>query len=204
MRTMCTMHGLLRHHLARLVCPSRPRRDKESPDTPPRVRGTRGWLAGWLLIGIALPAAAQFERAPEPRPMAAPLAAMATEEPAYRIDAARHIYLRYADRIHDGLLPPLLHAIAGVRTTIDAAGQVRRIEITREPAVAREVLPWIERMIRAAAPYPRPPAGLDEVVWNELWLIDRGGSFQLHTLSEGQQQVPAGDDTDEDDEDGDE
>jgi len=174
----------------------------ESPSAQPRVRGKRGWLAG-LLIGIALPALAQFDRAPEPRPMAAPLATMATDAPAYRIDAARHIYLRHADLIHDGLLPPMLHAIAGVRTTIGAQGQVLRIEVTREPVVAREVLPWIEQMIRAAAPYPRPPAGLDEVVWNELWLIDRSSRFQLHTLSEGQEQVPvtvgANEEDDEDD-----
>ena len=71
---------------------------------------------------------------------------MATTEAAYRIDGARHIYLNHPERIHDGLLPPFLHAIAGVRTTIDAHGRVSRIEITREPAVAREVLPWIERL----------------------------------------------------------
>ena len=114
---------------------------------------------------------------------------MATTEAAYRIDGARHIYLNHPERIHDGLLPPFLHAIAGVRTTIDTHGRVSRIEITREPAVAREVLPWIERLIRAAEPYPRPPAGLDTVRWDEIWLIDRSGRFQLHTLSEGQQQA---------------
>ena len=88
-----------------------------------------------------------------------------------------------------------------VRTTIDAHGRVSRIEITREPAVAREVLPWIERLIRAAEPYPRPPAGLDTVRWDEIWLIDRSGRFQLHTLSEGQQQAPDSPDDDTDDED---
>jgi hypothetical protein len=153
------------------------------------LRTKKGWLAG-LLIGIALPALAQFDTvlpARTPRPA---LATMATTEAAYRIDGARHLYLNHPERIHDGLLPPFLHAIAGVRTTIDAHGRVSRIEITREPAVAREVLPWIERLIRAAEPYPRPPAGLDTVRWDEIWLIDRSGRFQLHTLSEGQQQAP--------------
>ncbi|SIQ22428.1 hypothetical protein SAMN05421778_102111 [Sphaerotilus natans] len=175
------------------------RRPLESPSAPPsRLRGKKGWLAG-LLIGIALPALAQFDTALPARAPRPALATMATTEAAYRIDGARHLYLNHPERIHDGLLPPFLHAIAGVRTTIDAHGRVSRIEITREPAVAREVLPWIEHLIRAAEPYPRPPAGLDTVRWDEIWLIDRSGRFQLHTLSEGQQQAPdsADDEADE-------
>lgn len=197
------MHARTHPAAARLAPPaSGPcrRQTLESPGEPPvtGLRGKKGWLAG-LLIGIALPALAQFDTALPARAPRPALATMATTEAAYRIDGARHLYLNHPERIHDGLLPPFLHAIAGVRTTIDAHGRVSRIEITREPAVAREVLPWIERLIRAAEPYPRPPAGLDMVRWDEIWLIDRSGRFQLHTLSEGQQQAPdsADDDADE-------
>lgn len=198
------MHARAHPAPARLTPPDsdRGRRQTiESPGEPSsRLRGKKGWLAG-LLIGITLPALAQFDTAPPSRTPRPALATMATTEAAYRIDGARHIYLNHPERIHDGLLPPFLHAIAGVRTTIDTHGRVSRIEITREPAVAREVLPWIERLIRAAEPYPRPPAGLDTVRWDEIWLIDRSGRFQLHTLSEGQQQAPDSPDYDTDDED---
>ena len=93
----------------------------------------------------------------------------------------------------------LVRGVEGVDARVVVA--VGREVGPRHPAVAREVLPWIERLIRAAEPYPRPPAGLDTVRWDEIWLIDRSGRFQLHTLSEGQQQAPDSPDDDTDDED---
>lgn len=104
----------------------------------------------------------------------------------YRVAAARHVYERHLDLIHDGKLPPLLHAVAAIRTTVDARGRVTAIQVTRRPAAAPEVPAWIERMIRAAEPFPKPPSGLRSISYPEVWLVTDRGRFQLHTLSEGQ------------------
>ena len=107
------MHARAHPAPARLTPPDsdRGRRQTiESPGEPSsRLRGKKGWLAG-LLIGIALPALAQFDTAPPSRTPRPALATMATTEAAYRIDGARHIYLNHPERIHDGLLPPTLIA----------------------------------------------------------------------------------------------
>jgi hypothetical protein len=103
----------------------------------------------------------------------------------YRIAAARHLYEHHFDQVHDGKLPPVLHAVAAIRTTVDGNGRVTRIQVTRQPADAPEVPAWIERMIRAAEPLPKPPAGR-RIEYQEIWLVTYQGRFQLHTLSEGQ------------------
>jgi hypothetical protein len=146
-----------------------------------------GWLAGLALA--ALPAHAQFSGTPEPQPLdeiASVGTTTARTASEYRLDGARHLYLRYAPLIHDGKLPPMLHAIAAIRTTVDHRGRVTDLRVTRHPAAAHEVTPWIQRLIRAAEPFPPPPRGLKSVVYPEVWLVTADGHFQLHTLSEGQ------------------
>ena len=103
----------------------------------------------------------------------------------YRIAVARHLYEQHLDHVHDGKLPPLLHAVAAIRTTVDAGGRVTRIQVTRRPAAAPEVPAWIERLIRAAEPLPKPPGGR-RIEYQEIWLVTDQGRFQLHTLSDGQ------------------
>ncbi|MEY2874006.1 MAG: hypothetical protein RLZZ373_1377 [Pseudomonadota bacterium] len=146
-----------------------------------------GLLAGWALA--SLPAFAQFTSAPEPQPVD-PVAALSTASARnaseYRIEGARHLYMRYAPQIFDGKLPPMLYAIAAFRTTIDSRGRVTDLRITRYPAAAHEVTPWIQRMVYAAEPYPPPPRGMKSIVYPEVWLVTADGRFQLHTLSEGQ------------------
>jgi hypothetical protein len=55
----------------------------------------------------------------------------------------------------------------------------------RGPSHAPEVMAEIERIVRAAAPFPSPP-GFGRVQYVDTWLWDRSGRFQLDTLSEGQ------------------
>jgi hypothetical protein len=43
----------------------------------------------------------------------------------------------------------------------------------------------IERIVRAAAPFPAP-ARMGRVTWTDVWLWDKSGRFQLDTLTEGQ------------------
>ena len=104
---------------------------------------------------------------------------------AYRHDAATHLYACNAERIHAGMLPPQLYAIGVLNVSIDAAGQVTRLQWLRAPSHAPEVVAEIERTVRAASPFPRP-LQMGKVVYTDTWLWDASGNFQLDTLTEGQ------------------
>ena len=106
-------------------------------------------------------------------------------EKAYRIDAARHIYDAYPAQILKGKVPPLVYAILVTETEIDARGKVLNVRVVRPPASAREVTPWVVSMIHRASPLP-PPARIGRVKFVEVWLVDKSGQFQVHSLTEGQ------------------
>lgn len=149
--------------------------------------------AGWvmLMLGALLgcaavrPAHAQFQGAPTPAAMTDPPSA-AADAHAYRRDGAHHLYAAYPQLIHHGKLPPLMYAIAIIETEIDEEGRVVKANIVRAPAAAKEVGPWALDMIRHASPFPRP-ARLGHVRYTDIWLVNRDGSFQLDTLTEGQE-----------------
>jgi hypothetical protein len=155
---------------------------RKSPLSPSRPR--RLALLGALAI-VAASAQAQFQSVP-PAQAATPPASLAQAEKAYRVDAARHLYASYAKNIYRGKLPPLLYSVMIVETEIDAAGQVRAVNVVRRPAAA-EVAPWVTEMIRRAAPYPAPVRMASASVrYTDIWLVDRSGRFQVDTLTEGQ------------------
>jgi periplasmic protein TonB len=144
------------------------------------------WRAGvaGLVLGLAQAAAvAQFAMVPSPLPPPARASTAETEQ-AYRAEGARHLYASYPMRIYKGMLPPLLYGVAIIETEIDAEGQVLEVRIRRPPA-APEVGPWIQQMIRKAAPFPAP-GKLGKLVYTDIWLVHKGGNFQLDTLTEGQ------------------
>lgn len=103
----------------------------------------------------------------------------------YRRDAARHLYERQADRIYKGRLPPMLYAVGVLDVDIDRSGQVQSIRWMRAPRHAPEVIAEIEKMVRAAAPYP-VAEHLGKVTYTDVWLWHKSGRFQLDTLTEGQ------------------
>ncbi len=133
----------------------------------------------------APPAAPQPEPEPtqaQPHPGKVSSAATPRE---YRPYGASHIYAQNADRIFAGKLPPLLYAVGVLNVDIDDMGQVQRLDWMRAPRHAPEVMAEIERMVRAAAPFPAP-ARMGRVTWTDTWLWDRSGRFQIDTLTEGQ------------------
>ncbi len=105
---------------------------------------------------------------------------------SYRIDAARHIYAAYAPRIYKGRLPPLIHAIVVVETTVDAAGYPRDIKVVRGPSHAPDVTRAVVEMIKRAGPLPAPSRFSGPVRFTEIWLVHKDGRFQLDALTEGQ------------------
>lgn len=134
---------------------------------------------------LTIPAArAQFAMAPAPLAAAALQPSQAESDQDYRAEAAKHLYASYPMRIYKGKMPPLLYGVAIVETDIDAEGNLIDVRIKRPPA-APEVSPWILQMIRKAAPFP-PPAKLGRATYTDIWLVHKGGNFQLDTLTEGQ------------------
>ncbi len=137
-----------------------------------------------LYLGlVAGPARAQFAMVPAPL-LAAPAPSEASTDDEYKRDAAKHLYAAYPMRIYKGKMPPLLYGVAIVETDVDAEGGVVEVRLRRPPGAA-EVGPWIQQMIRKAAPFP-PPAKAGKATYVDIWLVHKGGNFQLDTLTEGQ------------------
>jgi hypothetical protein len=104
---------------------------------------------------------------------------------AYRLDGARHIYVKFPDRIFVGKLPRMVLAVGVTHIDIDARGEIAAIRWARPPKNSPRVTQEIEQLVRAAAPYPAP-IHMGGVTYTETWLWDKSGSFQLDTLTQGQ------------------
>jgi protein TonB len=103
----------------------------------------------------------------------------------YRKDAASHLYVRHSQHIYKGRLPPMLQAVGVLNVDIDRHGSVKSVQWMRAPRHAPEVMQQIERMVKAAAPYP-VLQHMSQVTYTDVWLWHQSGKFQLDTLTEGQ------------------
>ena len=103
----------------------------------------------------------------------------------YRRDAARHVYDANKARIYAGQLPAVLYAVGTLQVMLDTNGKVLSMHWLRAPQHAPEVIAEIERTVLAASPFPAATQ-LGKVTWTDTWLWDKGGQFQLDTLTEGQ------------------
>ncbi len=116
-------------------------------------------------------------------PMGTPSAAINALD--YRLDAAYHLYDKNHSRIYQGVMPHFLYAIGVLELQVDGRGNLIALNWMRAPDHAPEVIAEIERTVRQAAPFPAP-VQLGSTSYIETWLWDASGTFQLHTLSEGQ------------------
>jgi hypothetical protein len=139
------------------------------------------------LWGPMLPTAAgaQFSHVPTPLAAGAPRRSDAQSDNEYRRDAARRIYDSFPMHVFRGKMPPFMHAVAVTETDIAADGRVLAVRLTREPAAAKEVGPWVVALIRRVGRFP-PLAQMEQVTYTDIWLVDKSGKFQLDTLTEGQ------------------
>jgi hypothetical protein len=153
----------------------------------PSSDSRRRWLRTAAATGVAalLASCSVVPTAPPPPGAKVSQAGSARE---YRRDAASHLYALNSARIYRGVMPPMLYAIGVLQVDIDRRGQVGHLKWLRAPSHAPEVMQQIERMVRAAAPYP-VPARLGTVTYTDTWLWDQSGRFQLDTLTEGQQSM---------------
>ena len=122
---------------------------------------------------------------PGPPPASSAALSQARTPKDYRRDAARHLYAQQPERIYKGRLPPMLYAVGVLNVDIDRRGQVQGLHWMRAPRHAPEVMAEIEKMVRAAAPYPAPQH-MAKVTYTDVWLWHKSGRFQLDTLTEGQ------------------
>jgi hypothetical protein len=149
------------------------------------------WLAGCgssPTAPITRPVPGQISDATPERgdgPRAKPRPSSAATPRDYRRDAARHVYDINKERIYGGKLPPMLYAVGTLQVDLDANGKVVRMHWMRAPKHAPEVIAEIERTVLDASPFPAATQ-LGKVTWTDTWLWDKGGHFQLDTLSEGQ------------------
>jgi hypothetical protein len=104
---------------------------------------------------------------------------------AYKIDAARHVYKSYPNKIYKGKLPALVHAVVVLEVAVDAQGNVQDINMIRVPTHAPDVTIAVKDMIKRSSPMPAP-ARMGGAKFTEVWLVDKSGRFQLDTLTEGQ------------------
>ena len=168
-----------------------PEPQRPSPHPPPASPGTQAPSQS-TLPRTAPSAPAPVPTQPpvplkQPEPGADPsetLQSLATDPLSYRMDAARHLYRRYAQRIYKGKLPPLLKSVCVVEVLVGPGGQVLDIVWSRPPRHA-DVRREIEGMIAKAGPFPAP-VKLRKVTYTETWLWHASGDFQLDTLTEGQ------------------
>lgn len=137
-------------------------------------------------VPLPPPAVVVVPEPPAPPMVTEPLRSATAATPRdYRRYGASHIYAQNAGRIYKGRLPPMLYAVGVLNVDIDGRGHVQRLDWMRPPRHAPEVIAEIERMVRAAAPFPAPTR-MGRVTWTDTWLWDRSGRFQLDTLTEGQ------------------
>jgi protein TonB len=133
-------------------------------------------------------AATASEKAAEAKSDVPTVRLISAQTPAiksYRKIAAAHIYKIYPKRIFKGKIPPLVYAVVVVETDVDANGKVINVFYSRVPSHAPEVPPKIAELIKEASPLPSP-GKLGAHTYVETWLWDKGGNFQLDSLTLGQ------------------
>ncbi|MFZ4479696.1 MAG: hypothetical protein ACOYNZ_07365 [Rhodoferax sp.] len=117
---------------------------------------------------------------------AAPVSVSSATTPlAYRKDAAAHLYGKNSQRIQQGKMPANLYAVGVLQVEVGPQGEMISTHWLRAPRHAPEVMREIERLVRAADPFPAP-VRMGKVTYTDTWLWDKSGNFQLDTLTEGQ------------------
>jgi len=143
------------------------------------------WVAAGLLVLSGAAGAADVAYFTEPIQSGLQKVSAAISAREYRLDAARQIYAAYASRIFKGRLPPLIHAVVVVETTIDESGRPREVKVVRGPSHAPDVTAAVTEMIRRVS-LPMPAKLTGGFKFTEIWLVHKDGRFQLDALTEGQ------------------
>ena len=145
-----------------------------------------GLVGGCVVFAQGIAAAGDSVYVSEPLRARMQKVSTAADSRSYRLDAARYLYDAYAPRIFKGRLPPLIHAVVVVETTVDERGRASDVKIVRGPSHAPDVSAAVIEMIRRASPLPTPTGFAGSFKFTEIWLVTKDGRFQLDALTEGQ------------------
>ena len=154
--------------------PASPAASSQEPSSPSQPASTRPEAVAQPVIPATTPAQ-----------VSGPVKSAARNARDYRKDAASHLYARHSQHIYKGRLPPMLEAVGVLNVDIDRHGSVKSVQWMRAPRHVPQVMQQIERMVKAAAPYP-VPQHMSQVTYTDVWLWHQSGKFQLDTLTEGQ------------------
>lgn len=154
--------------------PTSPAATSQEPSSPSQPATPRPEAVAQTVIPAATPTQAT-----------GPAKSAARNARDYRKDAASHLYARHSQHIYKGRLPPMLEAVGVLNVDIDRHGSVKSVQWMRAPRHVPQVMQQIERMVKAAAPYP-VPQHMSQVTYTDVWLWHQSGKFQLDTLTEGQ------------------
>lgn len=160
----------------------------------------RAMLLTALLLtacGAPPPPVPEKPAAPPPTPVAlapAPPQAVAPKLPAprtpldaYKRDIAQRILSTSALQTFEGRPPEILQAVVVLQFTIERSGTLTGLKTLRSRHPAQEKVALAS--VRAAAPFPAPPAALlrsSRVEVAETWLFRDDGKFQIRSLAEAQ------------------
>ena len=147
------------------------------------------WVATAALCVMTMgapPSRAEIAYYTAPLPTGVQKVSNATTPREYRLDVARQIYAAYPDRIYKGRLPPLIHAVVVLETTVDEQGRPRDVKVVRGPSHAPDVTAAVREMTYRVGPLPVPARLGASVRFTEIWLVHKNGRFQLDALTEGQ------------------
>lgn len=158
----------------------------------------RAALLAVLLIaacGVPTPPAPEKPAAPPPAPVAPapPQAAVPKLPPprtpldAYKRDVAQRILSVNAAQTFEGRPPEILQAVVVLQFTIERSGTLTGLKTLRSRHPEQEKIALAS--VRAAAPFPAPPAALlrsSRVEVAETWLFRDDGKFQIRSLAEPQ------------------
>ena len=151
------------------------------------MKRTMTWVAAAVLAAATAPVqAGDSIYLTDPVPAKAQKVSMAANAREYRMDVARYIYESYPKRIFKGRLPPLIHAVVVLETTVDERGEARDIKVVRGPSHAPDVTAAVKEMTFRINPLPVPARLSGGVKYTEIWLVHKDGRFQLDALTEGQ------------------
>jgi protein TonB len=127
------------------------------------------------------------------QPPAAPAATASKLPPpktpldAYKRELAQRILAANAAQTFEGKPPDILYAVVVLQFTVDRAGKVTALKTLRSRHPPQEKLALAS--VRAAAPFPAPPAALlrrGTLEVAETWLFREDGKFQIRSLAEAQ------------------
>lgn len=145
--------------------------------------------------GAPTPPAPEKPAAPPPAPvaLAPPQAAIPQLPPprtpldAYKRDVAQRILSANATQTFEGRPPEILQAVVVLQFTIERSGTLTGLKTLRSRHPPQEKVALAS--VRAAAPFPAPPAALlrsSRVEVAETWLFRDDGKFQIRSLAEPQ------------------